>query len=214
MGGGGKGSSGKAPYEDQLGSQVSGYLGKKFGGPAPSPINIPAMGGLTKQIGAGINIPQYSALKVDPNQFKTLQDIGTEQIAQGARASQQDLLRQFGQRGLGNSGLAAQAAIDQYQRGAAQDTSNLARQLQSQRLGLEFGESQMARGVNAAADQARGQLQLGLGQLGLGEQAQELARNQAQFQQQNYLTPIAAALAQTGIQSATARGSGKGGGKG
>lgn len=203
--GGGKGGSGTTSYDKQLGGDISGYLHKKFNQPDTGNINIPAMGALTTQIGSQLS-PLSKPLQVDPNQFKTLQDVGQAQIGQANKAAQQQVLSQFNKRGLGNSGLAVQGAIDQFQRGAAQDMSNLANQLQSQKLGLEFGEQQQAR--NLAAQNA-----LGLGQLGLGEQAQNLAKNQAQFQQQNYLTPIAAALIQSQIQSAAAN-KGKGGGKG
>lgn len=219
-GGGGKGSSGQPSYGGQLSGDIGGYLHKNFSQPTKPNINVPAMGDLTKQISGQIPIASFQnqqALKVDPNQFKTLQDMGTEQIAQGAKASQQDVLRQFAQRGLGNSGLAAQGVIDQYKRGAGQQSSDLARQLQSQRLGLEFGEAQKARDLNAQLGQTAAQLNLqrglGIGQLGLGEQAQNLAGQQAQFQQQNYLLPYAAALAQSQI-GAAANQQGKGGGKG
>lgn len=203
--GGGKGGSGQVPYANQLSGNIGGYLNKQFTQPPSGNINVPAMGALTNQIGSQLS-PLSKPLQVDPNQFKSLQDVGQAQIGQQAKAAQQQLMSQFQQRGLGQSGLAAQAAINQFQRGAAQDMSNLANQLQSQKLGLEFGEQQTAR--NLAAQNA-----LGLGQLGLGEQAQNLAKQQAGFQQQNYLTPIAAALAQSQMQAAAAN-KGKGGGKG
>lgn len=219
-GGGGKGSSGQPSYGGQLSGDIGSYLGNQFKNPTKPNINVPAMGDLTKQISGmtpQVSFQNQSAIKVDPNQFKTLQDMGTEQIAQGAKASQQDVLRQFSQRGLGNSGLAMQAAIDQYKRGAGQQSSDLARQLQSQKLGLEFGEAQKARDLNAQLGQTAAQLNvqrgLGLGQIGLGEQGNNLGQQQAAFQQQNYLLPYVASLAQSQI-GAAANQQGKGGGKG
>jgi hypothetical protein len=176
------------------------------------------MGGLTNKISAmtpSVSFQNQEALKVDPNQFKTLQDIGTSQIAQQSKIAQDTLMSQMQGRGLGQSGLAMKAAADQYRRGAGQDTSNLANQLQSQRLGLEFGEAQKARDLNSSLAQTAAQLNtqrgLGIGQIGLGEQGNNLAQQTAQFSQNNYMVPIMAALAQTGIQSAASRGGGKGG---
>ena len=217
MGGGGKGSGGQAPYERALTGAGSDYLLKRLNQPQ-SQINVPAMGALTNQVGAmtpSASFQTQQGIKVDPNQFKTLRDMGTEQIAQSSKMAQDTLLNQMAQRGLGQSGLAAKAVADQYSRGAGQDASNLARQLTSQQLGMEFEDAQKARDLNAQLAQTGAQLNLqrglGLGQLGLGEQAQNLAQQQAQFGQNNYMVPIMAALAQTGITAAASRNSGKGG---
>lgn len=219
-----------APSPQASGQTMTGVQGQgtSYGGGGTNPnMNInQAYNFVTPKMAS------YSPVSYNPQQFKMLQDVGTSQIAQGSHMAQQDLMRQMGARGLGQSGLAIQAGADLYNRGAGQQMSDLANQLGAQKMGLDYQSGITAQGLNAASNQLQGQLdlqrqgmqagelqgrqgqniqaQLGLGQLGLGEQAQQLGQIQADQNYSNLLGPIAGALAQSSMAAAASKGGGKG----
>jgi len=105
-----------------------------------------------------ISTPETSkipALSVNPQQFDLQKQIGLETIGQSSKQAQQNLMRQMGARGIGQSGLAARASADLYNRGAGLQASQLGRDLASQKMGLEFGEAQQARGLESQRQESQ-----------------------------------------------------------
>lgn len=183
---------------------------------------------------------KINALNVPSGQFDIYRNLGTSTIQRGANQAQQELMRTMGSRGLGRSGLAMAEAARQYQRGAGEQQSALGQQLAADRMGLEFGEAQTARGLEAQRDLAQANLSqqtqaqqlqqalnkaqmgisgraqglseaLGLGNLGLAERAQGLSELSAQRSYEDAPLQALAGLGQSNIAAAASKG--KGGGK-
>ena len=150
---------------------------------ASMPTAIPPTSGTTPQISAPkITAPQTSAinpLSISPQMAQMAGNVGQQQITQQTGAGIQDMMRQMGARGLGRSGMALQGAADVINRTGQQQAGQLGQNLALNQMGLNFQGAQQGQQLEAARQQAMAQMglqsQLGQGQLGLGQQAQNLA---------------------------------------
>lgn len=152
------------------------YQGTNFQPPQTSPIN---------------------PLTVNPQMYQQSAMSGMVPIQRATQSGIQDIMRQYGQRGLGRSGLALGAATGAITRGSQEQAGQLGQQLGIQQMGQNFGAAQQAQNLEAQRQQAMAGLglqsqqaesaqraqQAGLGaqlaQLGLGTQQSQAAENLA-----------------------------------
>lgn len=232
---------------DRFGPQAGGQQGQAGGGKAGGQAAPPQYGQSMAPAGQGSHQPPFDftrrfanpntqleptgSVQIPQQRMDLIRQMGSNQINRGAQIAQQDLMRNYGTRGMGRSGLELGAAAQQYQRGAGQQLGEYNRGQTADQMGLEFGEAQQARGLEAtrryqqaglnlqgqqnqsAENLARSQLGLNeaiqLGQLGLQERQQGLQEFSARDKYENPgfgLAPL--------YQAAQAAASAGGGGKG
>ncbi len=189
--------------------QGAGQLVPQPGGPGPA-------GGQAAPTPVTRTTP-ITPVEVPGERQRLLGQVGAEQIGRQARMGMQDVMRLYGRRGLGRSGLPLQAMQQQFERGAGAAQSQLARQLAAERMGREFSAAQQAQQLEARRQMGERELGvreiLGLGGLGLQERQQALAEIAAQQQAEGALLPILGGLGQSIIAAGADRGGGGKGGK-
>lgn len=136
-------------------------------------VPVPGMGQ-----GMGATPMNFQPIPVPQEMFQNASNMGQEQIGRSTRMGLQDIGRQFGARGLGRSGLMGLAAGG-VMRGAQEQSANLGRELQNQRLNMEFGEQQNVRNMILPAREQALRESLGLGGLGIQQRQQQLAERGA-----------------------------------
>lgn len=222
---GGGGSSGKSG-----GSQAPQQYGMTAT-PTGQGSHQPAFDYTQRFANPNTQLAQQSRIQLPQQGLDMMRQMGSNQINRGAQIAQQDLMRNYGSRGLGRSGLELGAATQAYQRGAGQQLGEYNRGMTADQMTQQFAEDQKYRDLeaqrqfqqaglnmqgqqNQAAERlARSQLGLqeatGLGQLGLAERQQSLNEFNAQNQYEN--PGLGLGPAYQAAQAAAASG---GGGKG
>lgn len=202
-----------------------------------------------------INTPQLNptqSVSMDPSYFRSLNNQGMENIAQGARSGQNSIMRQLAARGVGQSGIAGRTIANNLNQNVNNQIGSFQQGLAGKLAEMNFGEAQKARDLEAqrqlnqgnfamtaqqlaldnayrraglSSDEARfnatqgmqtqaaqaGEYNtrraqdasnaLGLGQLGVGERAQNLAELKNTQAYGDFITPLIGALGQTSVGS-------------
>lgn len=147
-------------------------------------------------------LAQQSHIQLPQQGLDMMRQMGSNQINRGAQIAQQDLMRNYGSRGLGRSGIELGAATEAYRRGAGQQLGEYNRGMTADQMTQQFAEDQRWRDLEAQ----RQYQQAGLNMQGQQNQAAEgLARSQLGLQEATQLGQLGLQERQQALQEFGAR---------